>query len=106
MLSLVSTPHQLLNPALTDVLPCEYLPLETLERWVIFGMVLAPQQLMQHHPREVFMMALNTGWCITLFRDEVLHHHSAIQNFFESRKELSKRASEVKECYSTSVQQA
>ncbi|KAF2346972.1 Reverse transcriptase domain [Trinorchestia longiramus] len=36
MLSLVSTPHQLLNPALTDVLPCEYLPLETLERWVIF----------------------------------------------------------------------
>ncbi|XP_018027145.1 membrane-associated protein Hem isoform X4 [Hyalella azteca] len=103
MLSLVSTPNQLLNPALTDFLPCEYLSLDTLERWLIFGMVLAPQQLMQHQAREVFVQALNTGWCITLFRDEVLHHHAAIQSFFESRKELGKRASEVKDSYSQAV---
>uniref|UniRef100_A0A2P2IAK1 Membrane-associated protein Hem-like n=1 Tax=Hirondellea gigas TaxID=1518452 RepID=A0A2P2IAK1_9CRUS len=104
MLSLVSNPSHLLNPAQTDVMPCEYLSLDTLERWVIIGMVLAPQQLSQHQAREVFVHALNTGWCITLFRDEVLHHHAAIQSFFESRKELSKRVSEVKECYIHSVQ--
>lgn len=106
MLSLINAPTQLLNPALTDHIPCEYLPLETLERWVIIGMVLAPQQLSTHQPRDIFMQALNMGWCITLFRDEVLHHHSAIQSFFDSRKELNKRGSEVKECYSNSVQHA
>lgn len=106
MLSLVSNPGHLLNPAQTDVMPCEYLSLDTLERWLVLGTVLAPQQLTQHHAREVFVQALNTGWCITLFRDEVLHHHAAIQSFFESRKELSKRVSEVKECYTHAVQHA
>ena len=68
MLSLVSNPNQLLNPAQTDVMPCEYLSLDVLERWVIIGMVLAPQQLTQHQAREIFVQALNSGWCITLFR--------------------------------------
>ena len=103
MLSLVSNPQQLLSPAQTDVLPCEYLSLDTLERYVILGTVLAPLQLAQHQGREIFIQALNQGWCITLFRDEVLHHHQAIQSFFESRKELSKRVSEVKESYTNAA---
>ena len=37
MLSLVSNPGQLLNPAHTDTIPCEYLSLELMERWIIFG---------------------------------------------------------------------
>ena len=68
MLSLVNSPNQLLNPAQTDVMPCEYLSLDTLERWVIFGTVLAPQLLTQHEAKESFLHALNAGWCITLFR--------------------------------------
>ncbi len=37
MLSLVANPQQLLNPAHTETIPCEYLSLETIERWIIFG---------------------------------------------------------------------
>ena len=68
MLSLVNAPSQLLNPAQTDVMPCEYLSLDTLERWVIIGTVLSPQQLAKHQDKENFIQALNSGWCITLFR--------------------------------------
>ena len=39
-MSLVSNPSQLLNPAHTDTMPCEYLSLDTLEKWIIYGFML------------------------------------------------------------------
>ncbi|KAG7154973.1 Membrane-associated protein Hem-like [Homarus americanus] len=90
MLSLVSTPSQLLNPAQTDVMPCEYLSLDAMERWIILGYMLIPQTLQKPQALE----------------DEVLHPHSYVQSFLETKKELSKRISDVKESYSQAVTHA
>ncbi|XP_063868003.1 membrane-associated protein Hem-like isoform X2 [Scylla paramamosain] len=106
MLSLVSTSSQLLNPAQTDVMPCEYLSLDTMERWIILGYMLIPQTLQRSQALECWTQALQTGWVITLFRDEVLHPHSYVQSFLETKKELSKRISDVKESYSQAVTHA
>lgn len=35
MLSLTSNQNQMLNPAQTDTMPCEYLSLDSFERWII-----------------------------------------------------------------------
>ncbi|XP_045128198.1 membrane-associated protein Hem-like isoform X1 [Portunus trituberculatus] len=106
MLSLVSTSSQLLNPAQTDVMPCEYLSLDAMERWIILGYMLIPQTLQRSQALECWTQALQTGWVITLFRDEVLHPHSYVQSFLETKKELSKRISDVKESYSQAVTHA
>ncbi|XP_068207271.1 membrane-associated protein Hem isoform X2 [Palaemon carinicauda] len=106
MLSLVSTPSQLLNPAQTDVMPCEYLSLDSMERWIILGYMLIPQILQKPQALDCWTQALQTGWVITLFRDEVLHPHSYIQSFLETKKELGKRNSDVKESHSQAVTNA
>ncbi|XP_076048024.1 nck associated protein 1 Hem isoform X3 [Oratosquilla oratoria] len=106
MLSLVNNPSQLLNPAQTDTMPCEYLSLDTLERWISLGYLLIPHTLQNPQVLDIWTQTLQTGWVITLFRDEVLHIHSFIQSFLETRKELSKRVSDVKESYNTAVSTA
>lgn len=68
MLSLVSNSNQLLNPAQTDVLPCEYLSLDAMERWIILGYMLIPQTLQKPQALDCWTQALQTGWAITLFR--------------------------------------
>ena len=35
MLSLTSNQNQMLNPAQTDTMPCEYMSLDSFERWII-----------------------------------------------------------------------
>ncbi len=47
MLSLVSNPGQLLNPAHTDTIPCEYLSLERMECWIVFGFAVCHSALGQ-----------------------------------------------------------
>ena len=68
MLSLANIPAQLLNPAQTDTVPCEYLSLETMERWIILGIIVIPQVLQNQQFNEMFHQALHSGWVITLFR--------------------------------------
>ena len=48
----------------------------------------------------------NSLFFLFLNRDEALHHHSYIQSYFDSKKDLSKRVSEVKETYNIAVQNA
>lgn len=105
-LSIISHPSQMLNPCQTDTMPCEYLPLDVLERWIIFGFMLCHQYLSQQSAVELWQGALHNGWTITLFRDEVLQTHSYIQTFFETIKGYNKRVSEVKDCYAIALQQA
>ncbi|GIY39487.1 membrane-associated protein Hem [Caerostris darwini] len=106
MLSLVASPSQMLNPAQTETMPCEYLSLDVMERWIIFGFILIHQYLSQPPAQELFQSALHGGWVHTLFRDEVLQTHLYIQQFFESIKGYNKRVSEVKECFNFAVQNA
>ncbi|CAN7942635.1 unnamed protein product, partial [Ixodes hexagonus] len=47
MLSLLVSPAQMLTPAQTETMPCEYLSLETMERWLILGFLLIHPYLQQ-----------------------------------------------------------
>ncbi|KAL9699226.1 hypothetical protein quinque_002667 [Culex quinquefasciatus] len=107
LLSLVGTPATLLKAAKTDTMSCEYVSLETLDRWVIFGLMLNHQALGHHDTiTSMWISALDSSWVVALFRDEVIYIHQYIQNTFEGMKGYGKRISEVKECYNQAVQKA
>ncbi|XP_040573731.1 membrane-associated protein Hem [Lepeophtheirus salmonis] len=106
MLSLVSNPGQLLNPAHTDTIPCEYLSLEVIEKWIIFGFVVCHSSLSNKTAAELWKQALSCNWIVSLFRDEVLYIHSHIQSFFESIKGYNKKVNEVKDYQNAALQSA
>lgn len=106
ILSLVANPTQLFNPVQTDTIQCEYIPLDQLEKWITFGYMLAHPSLNQPIAAELVNKSLQCGWCISLFRDEVIHTHSFVQSFFESIKAPSKRISELKEAHNIVLQRS
>lgn len=100
ILSLVANPTQLFNPVQTDNIQCEYLSLDQLEKWLTFGFMLAhPYLNNQPIAQELFLKSLQCGWCISLFRDEVIHTHPFVLSFFESIKMPNKRINEVKDAH-------
>lgn len=123
MLSLTSNQNQMLNPAQTDTMPCEYLSLDSFERWIICksepcrfsrnscscscsfldGFTLCHQFLAQPAAANLWTSALQSGWVMPLFRDEVIYFHSYIQTFFDNIKGYGKRVNEVKECFNSAV---
>uniref|UniRef100_A0A1B0GML4 Uncharacterized protein n=1 Tax=Phlebotomus papatasi TaxID=29031 RepID=A0A1B0GML4_PHLPP len=106
-LSLVGNPAMLLKPSKTDTMSCEYVPLETMDRWIIFGLMLNHQLLGNTQPvMQIWTAALEQSWVIALFRDEVIHIHQYIQAGFDGLKGYNKRISEVKECYNQAIQKA
>ena len=107
MLSLTANPGQLLNPAHTDTIPCEYLSLATIEHWIVFGFTVCHSSLSQGQTaNELWTLALQSGWIMTLFRDEVVYIHQYLQTFFEGIKGYSKKVTEIKELYNTALQKA
>ncbi|KAK3916021.1 Membrane-associated protein Hem [Frankliniella fusca] len=105
-LSLLGNPNLLLKPVQTDTMSCEYLPLDTMERWIIFGFLLCHGALATEQPNRLWCSALESGWVVALFRDEVLYIHGYIQGFFDGIKGYGKRVNEVKDCYNHAVQKA
>ncbi|CAH0391487.1 unnamed protein product [Bemisia tabaci] len=105
-LSVISNPGQILKPFQTENMTCEYLSLDTMEKWIIFGFMLNHQILNQEQPNKLWVSALESSWVIMLFRDEVIFIHSYIQTFFDSIKGYGKRVSELKDCYNVAVQKA
>lgn len=103
MLSLTSNQNQMLNPAQTDTMPCEYLSLDSFERWIIYGFTLCHQFLAQPAAISLWTSALQSGWVLPLFRDEVIFIHSHIQSYFDNIKGYGKRVNEVKECFNHAV---
>lgn len=107
MLSITANSSQMLNPAQTDTMACEYLSLETLERWIVVSCVLCHQHLASRQPVvDLLTNVLQSCWVITLFRDEVIFVHQFLQSFFESMKGYGKRMAEVKECCTQAMTQS
>lgn len=50
--------------------------------------------------------ALQNSLCTTIFRDEVLHIHSFVQQYFESIKGYNRRVTDLKEFFQAASQQA
>ena len=103
MLSLVSNPGQLLNPAHTDTMPCEYLSLDTMETWIVFGFMLCHTFLSHEAANDLWTLALNSSWTTVLYRDEVIYTHQYVQTYFEGIKGYGKKVGEIKECYNNAV---
>lgn len=105
-LSLVGNPGQLLKAVQSDRMSAECLSLDTMERWVIFGLMMSPQNLQNESFNRLWISALESSWVTPLFRDEVIHIHQYIWSYFDTIKGYSKRVSEVKECCTQAVQKA
>ncbi|XP_068123381.1 nck-associated protein 1-like isoform X2 [Hyperolius riggenbachi] len=99
MLSLLSNPAAMISPSASDTMPCEYLSVETMERWIIIGFLLSHSALnSQPYCLELWKAALQGSSCITLIRDDILQIHKVTEEFFGSIKGYGKRVADVKEC--------
>ncbi|XP_060925622.1 nck-associated protein 1-like [Limanda limanda] len=99
LLSLLSAPAAMLDPACCDTIACEYLSMETMERWIIIGFLLCHSSLNSNQAsQELWKMGLRSGLYLTLTRDEVLNIHKVSEDLFDSIKGYSKRVADIKEC--------
>uniref|UniRef100_A0AAQ4QC23 Nck-associated protein 1 n=1 Tax=Gasterosteus aculeatus aculeatus TaxID=481459 RepID=A0AAQ4QC23_GASAC len=81
LLSLISAPSTMLNPAQSDTMPCEYLSLDAMEKWIVFGFILCHAVLNSDATAlSLWKVALQSSTCLCLFRDEVFHIHKAAED--------------------------
>ncbi|KAL4225584.1 Nck-associated protein 1 [Mactra antiquata] len=107
VLSLLAEPQKISTVPATTTIQCEYLSQDTLERWIIFGLMLCHQYLQEAKAWDLWKTALQSGYIVQLCRDEILHIHSYIVNFFESLKgqtSMSKRVKEVNDLQHQALQ--
>ncbi|XP_019126276.2 nck-associated protein 1-like isoform X1 [Larimichthys crocea] len=99
LLSLLSAPATMLEPACCDTMACEYLSMEVMERWIIIGFLLCHTSLNTNQAsQELWKMALRSGLFLNLTRDEVLNIHKVSEDLLDSFKGYSKRIADIKEC--------
>uniref|UniRef100_A0A8C2Z184 NCK associated protein 1 like n=1 Tax=Cyclopterus lumpus TaxID=8103 RepID=A0A8C2Z184_CYCLU len=99
LLSLLSAPAAMLDPACCDTMACEYLSIEVMERWIIMGFLLCHSSLNTNQAsQELWKMALRSGLYLVLIRDEVLNIHKVSEDLFDSIKGYNKRVADIKEC--------
>lgn len=99
LLSLLSAPAAMLDPACCDTMACEYLSMEVMERWIIIGFLLCHSSLNTNQAsQELWKMALRSGLYLTLTRDEALNIHKVSEDLFDGIKGYSKRIADIKEC--------
>ncbi|ENN72215.1 hypothetical protein HUJ04_009989 [Dendroctonus ponderosae] len=109
ILSLVGNPSFLLKPVNTDKMSCEFLSMETLERWIVFGLMLIHSVLLDRHGdhfHKLLINALESFWILPLFRDEVLYIHQYIWSYLDTLKGYGKKISDIKDAYQQAVQKA
>ena len=106
MLSLTANPQHLTYPAFTNTISCEYLSLITMEHWIVLGFTVCHSSLSNPNGIRLWMQALQSGWVLTLFRDEVIYFHSEIKSFFKSIKGYNKRVREVQDGYDQAIKHA
>uniref|UniRef100_A0A8D0D8V3 NCK associated protein 1 like n=1 Tax=Sander lucioperca TaxID=283035 RepID=A0A8D0D8V3_SANLU len=83
LLSLLSAPAAMLDPACCDTMACEYLSMEVMERWIIIGFLLCHSSLNTNQAsQELWKMALQSGLFLVLTRDEVLNIHKVSEDLF------------------------
>uniref|UniRef100_H2LJW4 NCK associated protein 1 like n=1 Tax=Oryzias latipes TaxID=8090 RepID=H2LJW4_ORYLA len=99
LLSLLSIPAAMMEPACCDTMTCEYLSMEVMERWIIIGFLLCHGSLNTNQTSlELWKMALRSGLYLTLIRDEVFNIHKVTEDIFDNFKGYSKRVADIKEC--------
>ncbi|XP_032992836.1 nck-associated protein 1-like isoform X2 [Lacerta agilis] len=99
LFSLINNPANMLAPASSDTMACEYLSLEVLERWIVIGFLLCHSCLGSTQScLDLWRAALRGSLYIALIRDEVLSIHKVAEEAFSSIKGYGKRIADIKEC--------
>lgn len=112
VLSLSQAPQLMLLPTLSSNLPCEFLSLETVHRWILcklfrecgwnvfstcekyshtcthntVGFLLCYSQLSAPGASDIWKLALQDGYALTLYRDEILPIHSVFEKILGDSK--------------------
>nr|XP_025843531.1 nck-associated protein 1-like isoform X1 [Vulpes vulpes]XP_025843532.1 nck-associated protein 1-like isoform X2 [Vulpes vulpes] len=98
LLSLISTPPAMINPANSDTMACEYLSVEVMERWIIIGFLLCSGCLNSNSQcQKLWKLCLQGSLYITLIREDVLQVHKVTEDLFSSWKGYGKRVADIKE---------
>nr|XP_055193055.1 nck-associated protein 1-like isoform X2 [Nyctereutes procyonoides] len=98
LLSLISTPPAMINPANSDTMACEYLSVEVMERWIIIGFLLCHGCLNSNSQcQKLWKLCLQGSLYITLIREDVLQVHKVTEDLFSSWKGYGKRVADIKE---------
>ncbi|RXM29966.1 Nck-associated protein 1 [Acipenser ruthenus] len=99
LLSLISAPSTMLNPAQSDTMPCEYLSLDAMEKWIVFGFILCHGVLNTDAAAlSLWKLALQSSSCLCLYRDEVYHIHKSAEDLFVNIRGYNKRITDIREC--------
>ncbi|XP_039255502.1 nck-associated protein 1-like isoform X1 [Styela clava] len=108
LFSIISSPTQMLNPAQTDKMPCEYLSIEDMEKWIYFGYLLCHATMVSQQEASTCLWkpVLQTNFCLSLFRDEIIMLHRTAEEIFSGLKGYNKKVAEVRECREHAAQQA
>ncbi|KAM4880931.1 LOW QUALITY PROTEIN: nck-associated protein 1-like [Sylvia borin] len=98
LLSLLGPAGDMLSPATSESMACEYLSLEVMERWIILGFLVCPGALAAPPCQELWRRALQGSLFVTLVRDEALAVHRVTEELLGGLKGYGKRVADVKEC--------
>lgn len=103
-LSILAEPAKVIMPLTSDVVQCEYLSLDLMEKWISIGFLLCYQYL-QSTPEcyELWKASLQGSYVVALCRDEVIHVHSFAIAFLDNVKGFGKKVNEVKDIYQSTV---
>ncbi|XP_069898349.1 nck-associated protein 1-like isoform X2 [Dipodomys merriami] len=98
LLSLISNPPAMIDPANSDTMACEYLSVEVMERWILIGFLLCHGCLNSNNQcQKLWKLCLQGSLYITLIREDVLQVHKVTEDLFSSLKGYGKRVADIKE---------
>lgn len=98
ILSLTSSPSQMMYAAQTETITCEYLSLDVMDRWIILCTLVCPTHMLGDATvSTLWGQSLHMGLSLRIFRDEVMMIHPTAQAILDNMKGLAKRAAELKE---------
>ncbi|CAF0956575.1 unnamed protein product, partial [Didymodactylos carnosus] len=88
LLSLISSSTSSHLMDTSETLPCDYLSQDLIERWIIYSMIVCPQQLITNGKcYQLFEKALSSGFVHVLYRDELLTTHQYLNNNLDIYKQ-------------------
>ena len=107
-LSISQNPGTMLNPSSSNELSCEFVSIETMHRWILMGFILCSGQLSAPGASDLWKLALQDGYVITLHRDECLLVHGLFESLLSQSKDKvdRKRASDAIDALNTALQSA
>uniref|UniRef100_A0AAY4EU17 Nck-associated protein 1 n=1 Tax=Denticeps clupeoides TaxID=299321 RepID=A0AAY4EU17_9TELE len=100
LLSLISAPSTMLNPAQSDTVSSAHHLLSV-------GFILCHGALNSDPAAlSLWKLALQSSSCLCLFRDEVFHIHKAAEDLFVNLRGYNKRVNDIRECKESALSHA